>query len=56
MSKEIDFKNLVYNFRGSTRSINFTSFSGPMYIYNHLKNGEKILQLVEEDQNIFKKI
>ena len=31
MSKEIDYGNLVYNFKGPTTSINFTIFGGPMY-------------------------
>ena len=54
MSKEIDYGNLVYNFKGSTPSINFTIFGGPMYTYNQLKNGEKTLQQVEEEQKDFK--
>ena len=41
MSKEIDYDNLVYNFKGSTPLINFTIFGGPMYTYSQLKNGEK---------------
>ena len=41
MNKEIDYGNLVYNFKGLTRSTNFTIFGGPMYTYNQLKNGEK---------------
>ena len=32
MSKEIDYGNLVYNFKGSTPSINFTIFGG-QYLY-----------------------
>ena len=55
MSKEIDYGNLVYNFKGPTTSINFTIFGGPMYTYNQLKNGEKTLQQVEEEQKDFKK-
>ena len=55
MSKEIDYGNLVYNFKGPTTSINFTMFGGPMYTYNQLKNGEKTLQQVEEEQKDFKK-
>ena len=35
-------------------SINFTVFGGPMYTYNQLKNVEKILQLVEEEQKSMK--
>ena len=53
MSKEINCGNLVYNFKGSTPSINFTVFRGPMYTYDQLKNGEKTLQQVEEEQRDF---
>ena len=55
MSREINYSNLVYDFKGPTPSINFAIFAGPMYTYNQLKNGEKTLQQVEEDQNYFKK-
>ena len=34
MSKEIDYDNLVYNFKGATPLINFMIFEDPMYIYN----------------------
>ena len=48
MSREINYSNLVYDFKGTTPSINFTIFGGPMYTYNQLKNGEKTLQRVAE--------
>ena len=48
MRKKIDYHNLVYNFKGLTFSINFTTFGGPMYTYNQFKNGEKTLQQVQE--------
>ena len=41
MSREINYSNLVYDFKGPTPSINFSIFGGPMYTYNQLKNGEK---------------
>ena len=53
MSREINYSNLVYNFKGATPSINFAIFGGPMYTYNQLKNGEKTLQQVEEEQKYF---
>ena len=31
----------------------FAIFGGPMYTYNQLKNGEKTLQQVEEEQKYF---
>ena len=44
MSREINYSNLVYDFKGLTPSINFSIFGGPMYTYNQLKNDEKSLQ------------
>ena len=55
MSKEIDYGNFVYNFKGSTLSTNFTIFGGPVYTYNQLKIGEITLQQVEEEQRDLKK-
>ena len=54
MSREINYSNLVYDFKGPNPSINFAIFGGPMYTYNQLKNGEKTLQQVEEDQKKIK--
>ena len=34
MSKEINYGNLVYSFKGLTLSINFAVFRGPMYTHN----------------------
>ena len=48
-SREINYSNLVYDFKGLTPSISFTKYEGPMYTYSQLKNGEKVLQQVEED-------
>ena len=56
MSREINYSNLVYDFKGPTPSINFSIFGGPMYTYNQLKYGEKRLQQVEKEQKYFKKI
>ena len=53
MNKEINYSNLVYDFKGPTPSINFAIFGGPMYIYNQSKNGEKTLQQVEQEQKYF---
>ena len=55
MSKKIDYANLVYDFKGPTSSISFVKFEGPMYTYDELKNDEKTLQQIEEDQKHFKK-
>ena len=37
MSREINYRNLVYNFKGPTPSISFGKFGDPMYTYNQLK-------------------
>ena len=51
MSSEINFNNLIYYFKGPSPSIIFTEFGDTMYTYNQLKNGDKTLRQVEEDQN-----
>ena len=53
MSQEINYGKLVYDFKGPIPSINFDIFGGPMYTYNQLKNGEKTLQQIEEEQKYF---
>ena len=53
MSREINYSNLVYNFKGPTPSINFAISGGPIYTYNQLKNGEKTSKQVEEEQKYF---
>ena len=55
MSNKIDFDRLIFNFKGPTSSINFGKFSGPVYIYGHMKNGDTTLQQVEKQQKDFKK-
>ena len=54
MSKEISHDDLVYDFKGPTHSINFGKYGGPMYSYGHMRNGDKTLQQVEEEQEKFK--
>ena len=50
MSREINYNNLVYHFKGPISSISLTKFGGPMYTYDQLKEGDKTLQQVEEEQ------
>ena len=52
MRREIDYNNLVYNFKGPTTPI---WYGGPMYTCNQLKNGDTTLQQVEKQQKDFKK-
>ena len=54
MNKKINYSKLVYYFKGPTHPISVIKFEGPMYIYNQLKNGEKTLKQLEEDQKHFK--
>ena len=54
ISREIDFNNLIYHFKGPSPSINFNKFVGPKYTFDQLKNGSKTLLQVEEDQKIFR--
>ena len=50
ISKEISHNDLIYDYKGSTASINFGKYEGPMYIYGHIKNGKKTSQQVDEEQ------
>ena len=44
MSDKFDFDNLIYIFKWPTSSINFGKFGGLVYIYGHMKNGDRTLQ------------
>ena len=48
MSKEIDYSNLVYNFKGPTHPRFFAIFDSPVYTYGQLKNGNISLEQVEK--------
>ena len=41
MSREINYSNLVYDFKGLTPSISSTKFGGPIYTYDQLKMVKK---------------
>ena len=50
-SKQIDFNNLVYYFKGrDIAPINFIRFIGPLHIFNEIKNGNTSLKKVEKDK------
>ena len=53
MSKKVNYKSLICDFKGPTSSISFSKFGGPMYTYGKLKNGETTLQQVEKEQKDF---
>ena len=45
ISKQIDFKNLVYYFKSKDiTTINFLGFRGPMHVYNSIKNGNTSIE------------
>ena len=54
MTKEIDYYNLVYMFKGTTKATSFTKFAGPMFTFDQLKKAKKTLQQVEKEQEDFK--
>ena len=55
ISREIDFNNLTYHFKGSnTAPIIIIDFRGPMYIYNEIKKGNMSTEKIKEDQKQFK--
>ena len=56
MSKESSHGDLVYDFKGPTPPINFGKYGGPMYIYGHMKNGEKHYNKQRKSKNVFKNI
>ena len=56
MSKEINYGDLVYYFKGSTTPKDFGEYRAPMYIYDHMKNGKKTLQQIGKGQDNLKKI
>ena len=41
ISREINYSNLVYDFKSATPSLNFAIFGGLMYTYNQLKMAKK---------------
>ena len=53
ISGEINYSNLVYDFKGPTSSISFTKFGSLMYTYDQLKKGYKTLQQIEKEQENF---
>ena len=56
MRKEIDYKNLVYNFTSKTSgSINSIKFKGPFGIFKEIKEGNISLKITEKDQEKFKR-
>ena len=56
LSREIDYKNLNYNFTTNTSgSINFIKFKGPFSIFKKIRDGDISLEMAEKDQEKFKR-
>ena len=56
LSREIDSKNLHNNFTTkSSGSINFIRFKGPFSLFKKIRDGDISLEMVEEDQEKFKR-
>ena len=56
LSREIDYKNLNYNFTTkASGSINFIKFKGPFSLFKKTKDGDISLEMAEEDQEKFKR-
>ena len=55
MSGEINYNKIIYHFKtpGIT-PINFIKFKGPISIFKEIRDGDKTLQEIEEDQKNFK--
>ena len=56
LSREIDYKNLNYNFTTkASGSINFIKFKGPFSLFKKIRDGDISLEMAEEDQEKFKR-
>ena len=54
LSREIDYKNLDYNFRTkASGSINFIKFKGPFSLFRKIRDGDISLEIAQEDQEKF---
>ena len=56
LSREIDYKNLNYNFTTkASGSINFIKFKGSFSLFKKIRDGEISIDMAEEDQGEFKR-
>ena len=54
LSKQINFNNLIYNFKGKNGPKSFIGFKGPLGFYKNIKDGYTTLEKAEESQKNFK--
>ena len=56
LSREIDYKNLNYNFTTkASGSINFIKFKGPFSLFKKIRDGDISIEMTEEEQEKFKR-
>ena len=49
-TKQIDFNNLTYSYKGESAPISFIGFKGPVRIFKSIHDGDITLEDVEEDK------
>ena len=54
LSKQIDFNNLTYHYKGNTVRKAFIGFKGPLGFYKNIKEGYIKIRKAEEKQKVFK--
>ena len=54
LSKQIDFNNLTYRYKGNTASKTFIGFKGPLGFYRNIQEGYITLEKSEKKQKEFK--
>ena len=54
LSKQTDFNNLTYHYKGNTAPKTFIGFKVPLGFYRNIKEGYVTLQKAEEKQKEFK--
>ena len=54
LSKQIDFNNLTYRYKGNTASKTFIGFKGPLGFYRNMQEGYITLEKSEKEQKEFK--
>ena len=54
LSKQIDFNNLTYRYKGNTASKTFIGFKGPLGFYRNIQEGYITLEKSEKEQKEFK--
>ena len=50
INDEISYYDLIHYFKGSRSQVNFTEYEDPSDIYDKIKNGDKTIQAVQEEQ------